>query len=298
MGKIAFVFSGQGDQHPGMGKLLAQHCPAAAAVFQRCEQLRPGTMEQCFAGTEQELAQTSNTQPCLFALEAALAAGLRASGIQPDMTAGFSLGELAAATEAGVFDLETGFHLVCQRGLLMQRDAEQQDTAMMAVLKLPAQQVQELCAQHSQVYAVNFNCPGQVSVSGAAEQMPLFTAEVKAAGGRALPLKVRGGFHSPFMTQAAQDFAEVLQGVSLEEPHIPLYSNVTAQPYEGDPALLLARQINSPVQWETLIRSMIAAGADTFWELGPGKTLSNLIRKIDPGVTVCSALEQLEGTLC
>lgn len=298
MGKVAFAFSGQGDQHPGMGKTLWEKDPAAAQVFECCDRVRPGTTAQCFDGTEAELAQTVNTQPCLFAMESALAAAMQARGIQPDAVAGFSLGEIVAAANAGIFDLETGFHLVCCRGQLMQQAAEEQETAMQAVVKLSAEKVQELCAGYTQVYPVNFNCPGQIAVSGAAEQMTAFAADVKAAGGRAIPLKVKGGFHSPFMAKAANAFAKELEKYPLPAPKIPLYSNMTASPYEENRAQLLSQQICNPVQWETLIRNMIASGVDTFWEIGPGKTLTNLICKIDPNVTVQSALEYLEETLC
>lgn len=299
MGKVAFVFSGQGDQHSGMGQQLCEKEPIAASILERCDQARPGTSAQCFEGTEAELAETVNTQPCLFAVEAAIAAVLQAKGVQPDVAAGFSLGEIVAATYTGMFDLETGFHLVCRRGQLMQQAAEQHKTAMQAIVKLSAETVQSLCSQYTQVYPVNFNCPGQISVSGAAEQMPAFAAAVKAAGGRAIPLKVKGGFHSPFMAQAAASFEEELKQQNILAPAIPLYSNLTAEPYNsGNEVQLLSQQICHPVQWERLIRNMIASGVDTFFEIGPGKTLTNLIRKIDPQVTAHSALEYWEENLC
>ena len=293
MGKVAFVFSGQGDQHPGMGKELAEKYPSAAAVFALCDRLRPGTSHQCFAGTAEELMETKNTQPCLFAMELAAAAVLREKGLKPDAVAGFSLGEVVAATAAGVFDHETGFHLVCKRGQLMQAEAEKFDTAMAAVVKLTAEQVQEMCAQFTDIYPVNFNCPGNITVSGLASQMPEFTAAVKAAGGRALPLKVKGAFHSPFMREAANAFQKELAQANLQEAEIPLYSNLTAQPYGDDAAELLSKQICSPVQWEKLIRNMIGSGVDTFIEIGPGRTLTNMIKKIDPAVNARTVMEEL-----
>ena len=298
MGKIAFVFSGQGDQHPGMGEAICRQYAAAAEVFARCDALRPGTSAQCFSGSAEELRETKNTQPCLFAMELAAAAALKACGLQPDMAAGFSLGELAALTYAGAMDADTGFSLVCRRGMLMQQAAQRQNTAMVAALKLPAETVEAIAARHEQVYPVNYNCPGQVSVSGLEESMPAFCADIKAAGGRTLPLKVGGGFHSPFMKDAAQAFAEELRNAPLQAPGMRVYSDVTALPYEGDLAETLREQICAPVQWERIIRNMHADGADVFVEIGPGKTLCGLIARILPdarrfAVSDYASLEEL-----
>ena len=340
MGKIAFVFSGQGDQYPGMGRELADKYPAAAKVYEICDSIRPGTSRQCFEGTDEELKETKNTQPCLFATELATAAALTsqidpaaaaalicpsvpsavkagpseataakacpsaATAVKsgPDAVAGFSLGEVAAAAFAGIFSLETGFRLVCRRGELMQQEADKFDTAMAAVVKLDEQQVRNLCDQFSGIYPVNFNCPGQITVSGLSSQMPGFFAKVKEAGGRALPLKVIGAFHSPFMEEAALSFREELSRAEIRPMTIPLYSNVTARLYDGDVAGLLSRQIASPVQWEKIIRNMIADGFDTFIEIGPGRTLTNIIKKTDPSVRAVTAAEYMgscqEGTSC
>ena len=340
MGKIAFVFSGQGDQYPGMGRELADKYPAAAKVYEICDSIRPGTSRQCFEGTDEELKETKNTQPCLFATELATAAALtsqidpaaaaalicpsvpsavkagpsEATAVKacpsaatavksgPDAVAGFSLGEVAAAAFAGIFSLETGFRLVCRRGELMQQEADKFDTAMAAVVKLDEQQVRDLCDQFSGIYPVNFNCPGQITVSGLSSQMPGFFAKVKEAGGRALPLKVKGAFHSPFMEEADHSFREELSRAEIRSMTIPLYSNVTARLYDGDVAGLLSRQIASPVQWEKIIRNMIAGGFDTFIEIGPGRTLTNIIKKTDPSVKAVTAAEYMgscqEGTSC
>ena len=293
MGKIAFVFSGQGDQYPGMGKELAETYPAASIVFGMCDRLRPGTSAQCFEGTEEELKETKNTQPCLYAFELAAVAVLREKGYRPMAVAGFSLGEIAAAAAADIFDYETGFQLVCKRGELMQHEAEKFDTAMAAVVKLSPKQVQEICEKYPDVYAVNFNAPGQVSVSGLASQMKAFSAEVKKAGGRAIPLKVKGAFHSPFMDGAAHAFAAELAKVDMKDMAIKLYSNLTSEPYTEDAVSLLSKQICNPVQWEKLVRNMIKDGIDTFIEIGPGKTLTNMIHKISPEVTACSVMDYL-----
>ncbi|MBQ8398499.1 MAG: ACP S-malonyltransferase [Clostridia bacterium] len=293
MGKIAFVFSGQGDQYPGMGKELAEKYPIAAQVYELCDRIRPGTSTQCFEGTEDELKETKNTQPCLFAMELAAASVLIEKGIVPNAVAGFSLGEVVAATVSGIFDNETGFRLVCKRGELMQREAEKFDTSMAAIVKLTPQQVQEICGKYADVYPVNFNCPGQITVSGRSSQMADFFAEVKTAGGRAIPLKVKGAFHSPFMNEAANAFAKELAQAETGKKTITLYSNMTAEPYSEDAIELLSKQICSPVQWEKIIRNMIADGVDTFIEIGPGKTLTNMIKKISTDVKAVSVTEYL-----
>ncbi len=288
MGRIAFVFSGQGDQFSGMGKDLYENYTSAKKVFDACDEIRPDTSRQCFEGTEEELNETKNTQPCLFAMELAAASVLVEHGIKPHAVAGFSLGEVVACTFAGIVDNKTGFRLVCRRGELMQEAAEKQDTSMAAVVKLDNESVKELCAKYSAVYPVNFNCPGQVSVAGLASQMADFSADVKAAGGRALPIKVKGGFHSPFMNEAAALFAKELSEVQFNQGNAVLYSNKTAKPYTNETAELLSSQICSPVLWEELIRNMIAEGIDTFIEIGPGKTLTNMIKKISNEVNVYS----------
>lgn len=293
MGKIAFVFSGQGDQYPGMGKELSEKYPVAASVYAMCDGIRPGTSAQCFEGTEEELKETKNTQPCLFATELAATSVLKDKGVLPDAVAGFSLGEVVAATVCGIFDNETGFRLVCKRGELMQREAEKFDTSMAAVVKITPEQVVEICERYSDVYPVNFNCPGQITVSGLSSQMTDFFSDVKAAGGRAIPLKVKGAFHSPFMNEAASAFAEELSKAEIKAPEVMIYSNMTAEPYTADVAGLLSGQICNPVRWESIIRAMIASGIDTFIEIGPGKTLTNMIKKISAEVVAVSVTEYL-----
>ena len=293
MGKIAFVFSGQGDQFPGMGKELADKYPSAKAVFDMCDGIRPGTSEQCFNGTEEELKETKNTQPCLFAMELAAANVLFDKGVKPEALAGSSLGEVTAATAAGIFDNETGFRLVCKRGELMQTEAEKFDTSMAAVVKLTPEQVQDVCAKYSDVYPVNFNCPGQITVSGLASQMKDFSADVKAAGGRALPLKLKGAFHSPFMNAASEAFRVELENAKINKGNITLYSDLTSMPYTDDVAELLSKQICSPVLWEKIVRNMIADGFDTFIEIGPGRTLTNMIKKISADVKAQTVEEYL-----
>ena len=293
MDRIAFVFSGQGDQYPGMGKELFEKYPAAKQEFLWCEKLRPGTLRQCFEGTKEELKETKNTQPCLYAVELAGAAALMEAGVMPKAVAGFSLGEVAAASVSGLFDRETGFLLVCRRAELMQREAGKQDTFMAAVLKLTSEKVGEICGRYEGIYPVNYNCSGQTAVSGLSEKRKEFLEAVKAEGGRAVVLNVSGAFHSPFMEEAAADFSKELEKVMFRKNSIPLYSDMTGTPYTSDAAGLLARQICIPVRWEALIRNMVSDGIDTFIEIGPGKTLTNMIKKIKPEVKAFSIEEYL-----
>ena len=279
MDQIAFVFAGQGAQYPGMGRSLYERNAASAAVLDRLEQLRPGTLDQCFSAKPEDLARTDITQPCMFAVELAAAAALQAIPCQ--CAAGFSLGEIAALTYTGAVTLEDGFHLVCRRGELMHQAASQSDCGMGAVVKLEDATVEYLCAGYEHIYPVNYNCPGQVAVAGTREELKLLADDVKQAGGRLIPLKVSGGFHSPYMTAAAVGFSQVLQDAALREPRVQLYSDYTARPYAGDYRDLLTRQICSPVRWKQIIVHMREQGIDTVIELGPGKTLCGLIQKTD-----------------
>ena len=173
----------------------------------------------------------------------------------------------------------------------MQQSAEQHETSMMAVLRLEPEQVESVCRQHPEVYPVNYNCPGQISVAGASSQMKAFAADIKAAGGRVLPLKVKGAFHSPFMEAAAEAFGRELEKTELKTPEIPLYANLTGDIYPESVKETLSNQIKSPVQWEKTIRNMIADDVDTFIEIGPGQTLTNMIRKIAGEVKTYSLSE-------
>lgn len=302
MARIAFVFPGQGAQKAGMAQSLYHSDAAARGVLDKLEGIRPGTLSMCFEGPEEALAQTQNAQPCLYAAELSAAHALFSRGIVPEACAGFSLGELSALSAAGAVDLEEGFRLVTLRGEIMQKEALRVEGAMAAVLKLSADEVEALCAANG-VYPVNYNCPGQITVSGEKGKMPDFLAAVKAAGGRAVPLKVRGAFHSPHMENAAARFREALDQAEFQKPNAILYSNRTGLPYTGAFADQLAAQIKSPVRWQAAVEHMISSGFDTFIELGPGNTLSGLIGKIDPGVQIlgvedAQTLERTVNALC
>lgn len=297
MGKVAFVFPGQGAQYSGMGRDLCENVSAASEIFALADTLRPGTSAQCFTASDDELKETNNAQPCIMAVELAAAAAVIKAGIVPDMVAGFSLGELSALAFSKTLDLEEGFRLVCLRGELMQADAEKFDSGMAAVLKLDSETVEKLCSGYEHVYPVNYNCPGQISVSGLKTELDDFVKSVKAAGGRAIPLKVKGGFHSPFMADASRKFGEALQNSDFHKPTLTVYSDYTGKPYGDDAAVLLERQICSPVRWQDIITDMIRNGVDTFIEVGPGKTLCGLIAKTDSTVRTfniedCESLER------
>ena len=195
MGKIAFVFAGQGAQYSGMGQSLCEASPAAKAVFDAADKLRPGTSEQCFAGTAEELSITKNTQPCLYCVDLAAAKALEEAGVTPDYVAGFSLGEIAALSFAGVFSEEQGFDFVCKRAEAMQKAGEENPGAMAAVLKLKNEQVEELCAGFEKVWPVNYNCPGQLVCAGEKSQIEAFCGKVAEAGGKAVPLAEIGRAH-------------------------------------------------------------------------------------------------------
>ena len=287
MGKIAFVFAGQGAQYSGMGQSLREASPAAQAVFDVADTLRPGTSAQCFAAPVEELSITENTQPCLYCVDLAAAEALEEAGVRPDCVAGFSLGEVAALSFAGVFSPEEGFDFVCKRGQAMQKAGEENPGAMAAVLKLTNEQVEELCQGFEQVWPVNYNCPGQLVCAGEAAQIDAFCEKVQQAGGRAKKLAVSGGFHSPFMESASEELRKVLGDVDVREPEVPVYANLNARPYTaGSAKELLIQQVKNPVRWQETVERLAQLGVDTFIECGPGKTLCGLIRKTVKGATV------------
>lgn len=308
MGGVAFLFAGQGAQHPGMGAALAEREPAAQMVFATADALRPGTSDQCFSGTKEELSQTANTQPCVFACDLACAKALETHGVTPAAVAGFSLGEVAALTFAGALSDAQGFELVCHRAQCMDAAAKQHLGSMRAVLKLDAEAVERLAREAGEAWPVNYNSPQQTVVAGSPEALETLDALVKAAGGRSMPVAVSGAFHSPYMEQASRELADYLDRTApLAAPRIPVIANLTAAPYPEDPgehaaqkrAEMLAAQASHPVQWVRTLHELEHRGIDTFIEVGPGKTLTGLVKRTLSNVKAlsCETPEDLDAVL-
>ena len=303
--KIAFVFPGQGAQAIGMGRDLAEQFPSAAEVLETADSALGFSLSQlCFKGPEEALKDTSNAQPAIVAVSIAAYEAFRAAGgPRADMMAGHSLGEYSALAAAGAMDAETGIRLVRKRGELMAEAGRKRGGAMAAVLGLDNEVLFRLCGEDAgTVVVANLNSPGQAVFSGEADAVERVGAAAKGAGAkRVVPLPVSGAFHSPLVQEAAEAMAGVLAEAPLSAPSVPVYANVTARPVDDANALkdLLTEQIVSQVRWEETVRNMIADGARTFVELGPGKVLSNLIRRIDPSVAVYNVEDSasLEKTL-
>ena len=302
MGKIAFLFAGQGAQYVGMGKDLYENISVAKNIFDMGEELRPDTLVQCFDSDKETLSLTKNTQPCLFLTDLACAKVLESKGVKPDMVAGFSLGEIAAIAYAQVLSDEEAFKLVTIRGEVMAKCAIANPGGMVAVVRLSNEQVDMAAEKYTNVYPVNYNCPGQVSVAGNSEELTLYSKDIKELGGRAIPLKVSGAFHTPFMKEASEVLIDTLKSMEVSRPNVTLYLNMTGYVYPTNKDEIIetiAMQASSSVKWETIIRKMYEDGCDTFIEVGAGKTLSGFIQKTLSDVTVLNVadMESLKATL-
>lgn len=281
MAKIGIIFPGQGAQYPGMGEKLYEAYPEIRELYENAEKIFPGITEISFHGTADDLKKTENTQPALYLAELSAALILKKNGIEASALAGFSLGEIPALSFGGAFDYIEGFRIVCKRGEFMSADPSV-ETAMAAVLKLDGETVEKICASHSGLYPVNYNCPGQITVSGTKEALNDAKAEFTEAGGRVIPLAVSGAFHSPFMDKASEEFGAFLSTCDIKSPVTTVYANRNAAPYENVVETMQA-QINHPVLWEKTVRAMAESGVDTFIEVGPGQTLSKFVQKTVPG---------------
>ena len=279
MGKLAFVFAGQGSQLAGMGKDLYDRFNCVKEIFDMSPEIR----NICFDGPKEKLDITLNTQPAIFLMDMACAAILNENGIKADGAAGFSLGEIPAACYTGLMDLDQAYRFVLMRAKSMHECAQKSKGSMIVVLKLSDEKVEEICNSLPEAYPVNYNSPAQVVVACADGVEEKLIKTVSENGGKSIKLAVSGAFHSPFMNEAGENAAVYLSKEKFKEMQIHLYSNTTAKIYDN-PGQLLAKQISSPVLWKKTIENMICDGFDTFIEVGPGKTLSGLIKKINPDV--------------
>lgn len=285
----AFVFPGQGAQFVGMGKDLYENNPVAKEMFDKANEILGFNItDLMFNGTDEDLRQTKVTQPAIF-LHSVILAKTMGGDFNPDMVAGHSLGEFSALVAAGALSFEDGLRLVSARAQAMQKACEKTPSTMAAVLALPDAKVEELCASVTEgvVVPANYNCPGQIVISGSIEGVDVACAKMLEAGAkRALKLKVGGAFHSPLMEPARAELADAIAHTDFHAPKCPVYQNVNAEP-QTDPETIkknLIAQLTAPVRWTQTVQNMIAAGADTFVEVGPGAVLQGLVKKISSEV--------------
>lgn len=286
--KHAYVFPGQGAQYPGMGKDLYDNSVEAKQLFDRANEILGFNITDImFNGTAEELKQTKVTQPAVFLHSVILAKVL---GVKPDAVAGHSLGEFSALVVAGALSFEDGLKLVAKRALAMQACCEQQPGGMAAILGLEDTVVEECCkAIDGVVVAANYNCPGQIVISGANEAVDKACEQLKEAGARrALRLPVGGAFHSPLMEPARVELEKAIAEVEFHTPSCPIYQNVDAQPQSDSEAIKrnVIAQLTAPVRWTQSAQNMIADGIDSYTELGPGNVLQGLIKKVSAEVEV------------
>ncbi len=286
----AFVFPGQGAQYPGMGKDLYEAYPLAKQMFDTAERLLGFSITDImFNGSDDDLRQTRVTQPAVF-IHSVIASQVMTIQ-QPDMVAGHSLGEYSALVASEALRYEDALLLVSKRAQAMQKACDRQPSTMAAVLGLRDEQVSDICQRITDhiVIAANFNCPGQVVISGTIEGVEEACAQLKAAGAkRAIRLPVGGAFHSPLMQPAAEELKEAILATPFQKPVCPVYQNVNAYP-QTDPEQIrqnLILQLTAPVCWTQTVKNMVLDGASEFYEFGPGDVLKGLIRKIAPEMTV------------
>lgn len=287
----AFVFPGQGSQFVGMGKDLYDNNPLAKELFDKADEVLGFKITDImFAGTDDQLKETKVTQPAVF-LHSVISALCLGDEFKPDMTAGHSLGEFSALVAAGALSFEDGLKLVAARANAMQKACEKNPGTMAAIIALPDEKVEEICKEVSDggniVVPANYNCPGQLVISGSKEGIEAACEKLKEAGAkRALPLRVGGAFHSPFMQPAKDELQKAIEATEIHQPKCPVYQNVDAKPHT-DPVEIKANliaQLTHSVMWTKSVQNMIADGADEFIECGPGRALQGMIGRIDRSV--------------
>ena len=296
MSKIAFIFPGQGAQACGMGKDFYEQTETGKRIFDKATQLMGFSMPQLCFEENDRLDITEYTQAAMVTASIAMMRVLEENGIKPDVAAGLSLGEYCALAAAGVMSDEDAIRTVRQRGILMQEAVPVGEGAMAAILALDASAIEEVTGAMEGVWIANYNCPGQIVISGEKAAVEEACEKLKAAGAkRAVMLNVSGPFHSGMLTAAGEKLGQVLSRVELHEPRIPYVANVTAQYVKsaGEVKELLTRQVSSSVRWQQSVEAMIGDGVDTFIEIGPGKKLAGFMRKISRDVKTLN-VEKLE----